>query len=145
MITEIWTGEVDSGVLEAYWKEYLQDPEVLKIRCTLVDIRQARIRFNAHPCPSWVGNIVFPVLYDKNLKWKTAIVVGNTAQFKASREYHALAKHYSDDAIFDTVEPARAWLLGPKSPRRFDASPAGTPYPGARLASESCNAIIIRT
>ena len=117
LITEIWTGDVEGGDLEAYWKHYLKDPDVLKIRCTLVDIRQARIRFNAHQLSILVGNIVFPVLYDRNLKWKTAIVVGNTAQFRVSREYHALAKHYSDDSIFDTVEGARAWLCGPESPK----------------------------
>jgi hypothetical protein len=41
--------------------------------------------------------------------------VGNTAQFKASRQYQALAQSYSEDSIFDAVEPARNWLLGPEA------------------------------
>jgi hypothetical protein len=116
LITEIWTGDVHGSDLGAYWTEYLKDPDVLKIRRTLVDLRQAVIHFNAYELSILVGNIVFPVVYDKRWKWKTAIVVGNTAQFKVSRQYQALAKYYSEDAIFDTVEQARNWLSGPESP-----------------------------
>jgi len=117
LITEVWTGDVHGDDLGEYWEHYLQDPEVLKIRRTLVDLRQAVIHFNAYELSVLVGNIVFPVLYDKRLKWKTAIVVGNTEQFKASRQYHALAKVYSDDAIFETIEQASDWLCGPASPK----------------------------
>lgn len=111
LITEIWTGDVRSGDLEAYWKHYLSDPDVLAIRRTLVDIRQAVIHFTAYELSVLIGNIVFPVLYDRRLKWKTAVVVGNTAQFKVTQQYQALADVYSDDAIFDCTEKARDWLL----------------------------------
>ncbi len=123
LITEIWTGDIDSPLLGAYWTEYLKDPDVLKIRRTLVDLRQAVIRFNVYELSVLVGNVVLPVVYDKKWIWKTAIVVGNTAQFKVSQEYHALAQYYSEDAIFDTVEKARNWLCGPETPKSGPEAP----------------------
>jgi hypothetical protein len=111
LITEIWTGDVHSDDLAAYWRRYLKDRAVLKIRRTLVDIRQAVIHFDALQLTTLINNIVFPVLYDRKWKWKTAIVVRNTAQFKVSQQYQGLAQYYSDDAIFDNVEQARSWLL----------------------------------
>ena len=117
LITEIWTGDIHATDLGAYWTEYLKDPDVLKIIRTLVDVRQAVIQFSAYELSILVGNIVLPVVHDRKWKWKTGIVAGNATQFKASRQYQALAQYYSEDAIFDTVEQARSWLCGPESPK----------------------------
>jgi hypothetical protein len=110
LITEIWTGEVTAECLAAYWKRYLDDPEVLAIRRTLVDLRQADILFNGSDLQILIQNIVLPVL--KGRDWKTAIVVEGSIQFGVSRQYQVFAELYSKDAIFSNIDEARHWLIG---------------------------------
>lgn len=111
LITEIWTGEINAECLAAYWQRYLEDPEVLAIRRTLVDLREAEILFKGSDLNRLIQTIVLPVL--KGRDWKTAIVVEKSHQFGVSRQYQTFADHYSKDAIFYDVGEARNWLIGP--------------------------------
>ncbi|HRE90240.1 MAG TPA: hypothetical protein PK095_13985 [Myxococcota bacterium] len=45
VIYETWRGSVSARDLERYWMRYLADPEVLALRRTLVDLRDATILF----------------------------------------------------------------------------------------------------
>jgi len=108
LITEVWTGEIQADDLEAYWKRYLEDPEVLEIRRTIVDLREAKILFKGSDLDILIKSIVLPAL--KGRDWKTAIVVGNSLQQGISRQYHVFADRYSKDAIFRNMEDARNWL-----------------------------------
>ncbi len=108
LITEVWTDEIQAGDLEAYWKRYLEDPEVLEIRRTIVDLREAKILFKGSDLDVLIKCIVLPAL--KGRDWKTAIVVGSSLQLGLSRQYHVFADRYSNDAIFRTMEDARNWL-----------------------------------
>jgi hypothetical protein len=110
LITEVWTGEITAGDLATYWKRYLDDPEVLAIRRTLVDLRQANILFNGSDLQILIQTIVLPVLNGRD--WKTAIVVEGNIQYGVSRQYQFFAEHYSKDAIFDNMDEARHWLTG---------------------------------
>lgn len=111
LITEVWTGEVRANDLAAYWKQYLEDPDVLAIRRTLVDLRQAEILFNGLDLDRLIHTIVLPALYGRD--WKTAIVVEkSSSQHGMSRQYQFFANHYSKDAIFYNAEEARHWLMG---------------------------------
>ena len=107
-ITEVWTGEIRAEDLEAYWKRYLEDSEVMRIRRTIVDLRDAKILFKGSDLDLLIQTIVLPALKGKD--WKTAIVVGNSLQQGISRQYQVFADRYSEDAIFRTMEDARNWL-----------------------------------
>ncbi len=108
IITEVWTGEIQAKCLEEYWKRYLDDPEVLAIRRTIVDLRQATILFKGSDLDVLIQSIVLPALQGRD--WKTAIVVETPLQHGVSRQYHAFADRYSKDAIFYNMEEARNWL-----------------------------------
>lgn len=109
LITEVWTGEITAECVAAYWKRYLDDPEVLAIRRTLVDLRQANILFTGSDLQTLIQNIVLPVL--KGRDWKTAIVVEGPIQYGVSRQYQVFADIYSTDAIFYDIEEALHWLM----------------------------------
>jgi hypothetical protein len=110
LINELWTGEIDAKCLEAYWRRYLDDPDVLEIRRTLVDLRQAEILFKGSELDNLIKTIVLPVLNGRD--WKTAVVVEKPVQFGVSRQYQCFADHYSKDAIFYDLEKAHTWLNG---------------------------------
>jgi len=110
LITEIWTGDIRAEDLKAYWKQYLDDPDVLSIRRTIVDLRRATIHFTGSQLGMLVHEIVLPRLKGKD--WKTAIVIEKAVQFGVSRQYQVFAESYSKDAIFISVEDARKWLCG---------------------------------
>lgn len=108
LISETWTGEVRSTDLAAHWKHYLGDPEVLKIRRTIVDLRAAVICFSGLDFDSLIQEIVVPALNGK--KWTTAIVVNAQSQFGVSRQYQVFAQRYSTDSIFESVAEAEKWI-----------------------------------
>lgn len=110
LITEIWTGDISAEHLAAYWKKYLEDPDVLAIRRTLVDLRQADILFTGRDLDDLIQRIVLPVLQGRI--WKTAIVVEKPVQYGTGRQYQVFAERYSRDAIFYDLEDARSWLAG---------------------------------
>ncbi len=110
LITEVWTGEITAECLANYWQRYLENPDVLAIRRTLVDLRQAKILFTGTDMNALIQSIVLPAL--KGRDWKTAIVVEKPVQFGVSRQYQVFADRYSQDAIFFNMEEARHWLMG---------------------------------
>lgn len=109
LITEVWIGEISTECLAAYWTEYLQNPDVMAIRRTLVDLRRAEIRFRGADLDALIHGIVEPAL--KGRIWQTAIIVEKDIQYGLSRQYHVFAGLYSRDAIFFDLEKAREWLL----------------------------------
>jgi hypothetical protein len=116
LITEVWSGDVRAEDLAAYWKGMLSDPDVLAIRRTVVDLRQAGILFTGLQLRELIQGIVIPTLQGKD--WKTALVVERPAQHGASRQYQVFASLYSNDAIFYGVEEAYKWLCGLKSEKK---------------------------
>ena len=108
LISEVWTGEIRAADLAEYWKQYLCDHDVMEIRRTIVDLRQAVILFNGSEMDNLIQSIVLPALKGKD--WKTAIVVDSPLQFGISRQYQVFAGHYSKDSIFRSMEEARSWL-----------------------------------
>lgn len=111
-ILETWTGKISADDLAAYWKVYLSDPAVLKIRRTIVDLRHAEILFFGAELSDLIQTIVAPRL--GSLDWKTALIVQNAVQFGVSRQYQTFADWYSKDSIFDDFAAAKAWLLAQK-------------------------------
>jgi hypothetical protein len=109
VIFETWKGDVSAHELGEYWKGYLADPEVMKLRRTLVDLRSAKLMFSGSDMSVLIQTVVNPVLEGRD--WKTAIVVNSPIQFGVSRQYGVFADHYSTDAIFGDVETGLAWLL----------------------------------
>jgi hypothetical protein len=108
IIVEVWLGEISIDTLVAYWRAYLRDERVLKIRKTLVDIGQAQIGFSEEQLMQAIHAVVAPVLNGRD--WITAIVVKRPRQFWAGRRYQALAQAYSYDSIFSSISMAREWL-----------------------------------
>jgi len=111
IIVETWVGDVSASDLAEYWKNYLANPEVLALRRTLVDLRQANPTFTGRELSALISSIVDPILQGRD--WKTAIVVEKPVQFGVSRQYHAFAEHYSRDAIFSDPASALKWLTSP--------------------------------
>jgi hypothetical protein len=108
LIMEVWTGEIQAVDLANYWKRYLVDPDVLAIRRTIVDLRQAVILFNGLDMNRLIRSIVQPMLAGRD--WKTAIVIEKPLQLGISRQYQVFAERYSKDAIFHSLEEARNWF-----------------------------------
>ena len=112
VIEEKWMGTIDKDDLADHWKRYLKDPEVLDLRRTIVDLREAHILFTGNQMEALIASIVLPAL--KGRDWKTAIVVDQPVQFGVSRQYQVFADRYSKDAIFNNMDEARGWLLSLK-------------------------------
>jgi len=108
IIHEKWTGPVSARDLKEYWSRYLQDPKVLAIRRTLVDLRDADILFTGNELSGLVHSIVLPALEGRN--WISALLVGKPVQHGVSRQYQVFAEFYSRDAIFDDAATAEKWL-----------------------------------
>lgn len=111
IILETWVGDVSASDLAEYWRHYLADPEVLSLRRTLVDLRQANPTFTGRELADLISGIVDPILQGRD--WKTAIIIDKPIQFGISRQYHAFAEHYSRDAIFSDPAAALQWLTSP--------------------------------
>ena len=109
IIEERWTGIVTAKDLQEYWRHYLEDVEVMSLRRTLVDLRQATIEFMGSEFDALIRAEVLPRL--KGLDWKTAIVVSHPVQYGISRQYQAFADTYSKDSIFYDYSEAKKWLL----------------------------------
>jgi hypothetical protein len=116
LIHETWTGEVHAAELAAYWKRYLADPEVLKIRRTIVDLRTCVIAFRGTDFDGLIQTIVLPALEGR--KWTTAIVVARPLQFGVSRQYQVFADRYSRDSIFASMADAEKWIAATDSGSR---------------------------
>ena len=108
VIFEVWEGDVTARDLRHYWKRYLADPQVMKLRRTLVDLRRGRIQFTGAELSSLILTVVTPVLKANN--WTTALVVGGPVTFGVSRQYQVMAERYSRDAIFHDADAALTWL-----------------------------------
>lgn len=108
LISEVWSGRICAVDLRWFWQQFLQDPEVMALRRTIVDMREATIRFNGAELDELIHEIVVPALNGRD--WKTAIVVKEPHHFGVSRQYQVFAERYSRDAIFNSMEAARTWL-----------------------------------
>lgn len=108
-ILEVWRGLVTADDLRAHWGAFLENADVMRIRRTLVDMREAELQFTGQELSHLVSDLVIPRL--GGLDWKTAILVAQPVQFGVSRQYQVFAESYSADSIFYDVDEAIAWLL----------------------------------
>jgi hypothetical protein len=113
LITETWAGQIRRDDVAEYWRRFLSDPEVMEIRCTLADLRQAEFCITGAELDALVRGIIIPALDGRD--WRTALVVGGPVQFGVSRQYQVFAERFSRNAIFRSIEEARAWLGLPDS------------------------------
>lgn len=111
IIEETWSGTITIGDLRDFWRGCLADADVLDLRRTVVDLREADIAFTGAELEALIRTLVIPSLGDRD--WRTAIVVGAPVQFGVGRQYQAFAERYSKDAIFDHPDKAKAWLSAP--------------------------------
>ena len=109
IIVETWTGRVSAAALAAHWRIYLADPDVIRCRRTLVDLRHATIVFTGAELAALVRIIVLPALHGK--KWMSALLIERAAQYGTSRQYQVFAEQYSIDAIFSDWNTAIDWLV----------------------------------
>jgi hypothetical protein len=107
-IIETWTGDITAHDLANHWMVYLADPDVMALRRTLVDLRNARILFTGAQLASLVETIAMPAIGDRD--WKSAILVSDPVQFGVSRQYQVFAETYSRDSIFGSESEALNWL-----------------------------------
>ncbi|MES2522471.1 MAG: hypothetical protein V4617_07235 [Gemmatimonadota bacterium] len=109
VIEETWNGSITIRDLSEYWSRYLSDPDVLGLRRTVVDLREADIAFTGAQLEMLVQSMVIPAL--NGMAWTTAIVVSEPVQFGVGRQYQVFAQRYSRDSIFDDMGKAKAWLI----------------------------------
>jgi hypothetical protein len=62
IIFESWTGTISAGDLAEYWREFLANPDVIKCRRSLVDLRAASLLFTGPQLEDVVKTVVLPVL-----------------------------------------------------------------------------------
>jgi len=108
---ERWTGRISVDDLRDHWTRLLADPDALRFRRSLADIREADFEVRGPEIEALIRMLVAPAL--EGLSWKTAIVVEKPVQMGLSRQYQVFAERYSVDAIFTDPDAARAWLLSP--------------------------------
>ncbi len=111
IIIEEWHGDVTAADLGALWNAYFSSPDVLALRKTLADLRDANILFTGNELSDLVSSVAIPALRGRD--WKTALVVENPVQFGVSRQYQVFAEQYSTDCIFRNYEDAIHWLCDP--------------------------------
>src|SRR5688500_18067197 len=78
LIFETWQGDVTAADLRRFWLGYLADPQVMALRRTLVDMREARIVFTGSEFFDLVWDVAKPGLAGR--RWMTAIVVAHAVQ-----------------------------------------------------------------
>jgi hypothetical protein len=110
-ILEQWSGHVSITDLEEYWTLYLSDAEVMRLRKTIVDLRNATIAFKGQELDDLVQSLVVPKL--NGLRWKSALVVSDPVQYGISRQYHVFSHLYSKDSVFYDIKDAERWINGP--------------------------------
>jgi hypothetical protein len=109
IIRERWTGSVTAEDVKLLWTRYLADPEILALRATLADLREATLEFGGAQLRRLVQTVVDPQVQGRD--WISAIIVAGPVQLDISRQYQDLADHYSRDAIFFDEHDALEWLL----------------------------------
>ncbi len=109
VIFEVWDGEIIANDLREYWINYLANPDVMKCRRTLVDLRKSIVKIKGDELASLIESIVIPKL--GKLKWKSALLVEAPIQIGISRQYNVFAELYSKDEIFHDYDSALKWLL----------------------------------
>ena len=114
IIFEHWSGTVSANELGTYWKHILSDPEVMAIRRTVVDLREATIGFMGWDLEQLIDSVVTPVM--KGRTWVTALITGHPVQVGISNQYSVFASHYSKEAIFADPDAAAAWVLAQPRP-----------------------------
>ena len=114
IIFEHWSGSVSASDLGTYWKSILLDPEVMAVRRTVVDMREATIAFTGREMQQLVESVVVPVMNGRN--WVTAIITGHPVQIGTSNQYSVFADSYSKEAFFEELDAAKAWVLAQPIP-----------------------------
>lgn len=109
IILSTWEGEVSADELATHWRVLLSDPDALRLRRSIADLRRATLRFTGEELRGLVNAIVVPMLAGR--RWRTALVTASDENFGVSRQYQVFASYYSQDAIFRDLESARRWLL----------------------------------
>jgi len=108
IVRETWIGVVSAADLEGHWRAMLNDPEVLRLRCTLVDMRPSRPGFSHSEMVDVIRNLIEPALAGRDLR--TAVVAFGPTQIGLSERYRMCAKRYSSDATFAEPSAAVEWL-----------------------------------
>lgn len=109
IVISTWTGAITAEVLGDFWQRLLRDPEALRYRRSLADLRGCQLRLTGRELSGLVMDVVRPLLGD--LRWKSAILVAEPVQYGVSRQYQVFAAYYSKDAIFDDHDAALRWLM----------------------------------
>ena len=126
IIREKWSGVCTIEDLRGLWTIYMSDPEVLALRVSYADLREASITFAGWQMRSLIKAVVDPVLQGRD--WLTAIVVSGPIQLGMSRQFQEFADHFSRDAIFFDPQDALEWLMrGRAEMSAGRAMPWGTP------------------
>lgn len=106
-----WTGRITVDDVRDHWTRLLADPDALRFRRSLADIREADFELRGPELDALVRTLMAPALEGRS--WKAAIIVEKPVQMGLSRQYQVFAERYSVDAIFTDPDAARAWLLSP--------------------------------
>ena len=117
IVREYWAGSVTAEDVKELWSHYLSDPEIMGLRATLADLREATLDFGGAQLRRLVSTVVDPQVQGRD--WISAIIVAGPVQLEMSRQYQELAENYSRDAIFFDEHDALEWLM------RQRASPHG--------------------
>lgn len=112
VIVEVWAGKITRVELRRFWKAFLTDPSVLRLRKSLVDMRQCELAFSGSDLVDEATLSIGPIMDSRT--WRTAFVVADSVQHGVCRQFLGYFPDFSQGEVFREPDEALDWLL--KSP-----------------------------
>ena len=108
VVFEEWVGTIAPDEVRAHWTRMLSDPQALRCRRSLADLRRLNVTLPWSQLSS-ISRIIFPMVGPG--RWRIAEVVANEAQYGRVMQFKATTESIATHAIFYGVDEALAWLL----------------------------------
>lgn len=108
IVRVVWTDRVDDAAFAAHLQKMLSDPEALRCRRSLSDLRGAELTMLGAQLKTRLRGSAAPMLGDS--PWTVAILVKSPAQYGTARQFEAFAEGIARNAIFHDEAEALAWL-----------------------------------
>ena len=110
LVREQWKGVISMEAMVVHWKQKLADPQVMRCRRTLVDVRESRFLFKGTELQRLVESILEPRLAGAGLR--SAMLVKEPVQYGVANQFCAFFSRIGAVEIFQDEDEARAWIMG---------------------------------
>jgi hypothetical protein len=104
-----WQGDVTAEDYRAHLRTMLQDPDALSAGRSLIDLREANLVLHGAELNAVREVEAGPRLAGR--QWRSAVLVGSTANYGLARQYQILSQSEDTDGLFRDYAAALAWLV----------------------------------